>query len=176
MLMFEYILLLLAAVFLSNIINRFLPAISVPITQILLGAGIALLPLHFQIKLDPELFFVLFITPLIFDNSVHIDKDAFWKLKLPIISLAFGLVFVSSIAGGFMVNALIPSIPVAAGCALIASLGPTDDVAVSQPVWCLPLPNTSSCAGYVRSALRMSPCIYCWKCLRLFWFTSLRKL
>ena len=139
--LFEYMLLLLVAIFVSNIINRFLPSISVPITQILLGAGIALLPLHFHITLNPDLFFVLFIAPLVFDNSVHIDKDAFWKLKLPIISMAFGLLFVSTIIGGFLVNILIPTIPVAAGCALIASLGPTDDVAVFSLAKHTKLPN-----------------------------------
>ena len=129
--LFEYVLLLLAAILLSNIIHRFLPMVSVPIIQILLGVVIAFLPLHIQMELDPELFFVLFIAPLIFDNSVHADKDTLWKLKLPIISLAFGLVFVSVIVGGLMVNALIPAIPIAAGCALIGALGPTDDVAVA---------------------------------------------
>jgi CPA1 family monovalent cation:H+ antiporter len=128
--MFEYVLILLTAILLSNIINRFLPLVSVTIIQILLGAVIALLPLHFHMELDPELFFLLFIAPLVFDNSIHADKEAMWKLKLPIVWMAFGLVFVSTIAGGFMVNLLIPTIPAAAGCALIASLGPTDDVAV----------------------------------------------
>ena len=57
------ILILLAAILLSNIINRFLPSVSVTIIQILLGAGIALLPLGFHMELAPELFFVLFIAP-----------------------------------------------------------------------------------------------------------------
>lgn len=41
---FEYVLILLMAVLLSNVINRFLPVLSVPIVQIVLGILIALIP------------------------------------------------------------------------------------------------------------------------------------
>ncbi len=126
---FEYVLILLAAICLSNFINRFIPAISTPIIQIALGALITLLPLG-VLPLDPELFFVLFVAPLIFYNSMLADKKTMWAQRKPILNMGIILVFATVVVGGYFVNFLIPSIPLAIAFALIASLGPTDDVAV----------------------------------------------
>ena len=131
---FEYVLILLAAVLLSNLINRFVPALSAPIVQIVLGALAAVIPFGpfgFEFELEPGLFFVLFLAPLVFNTSMNADKKTMWKLKGPIISSAVLLVFITVIAVGYFLHALIPAIPLAAAFALIAALGPTDDVAVA---------------------------------------------
>jgi len=133
MLTFEYVLILLAAILLSNLINRFMPVLSAPIIQILLGVLIRLIPFGafgFEFELEPELFFVLFIAPLVFYTSMNLDKKAMWKMKGPIIGSAVALVILTVISVGYLVNILIPAIPLAAAFALIAALGPTDDVAV----------------------------------------------
>ncbi|MBW4080295.1 Na+/H+ antiporter [Paenibacillus sp. S150] len=127
---FEFILLMLAAIALSNLINRFIPSVSVPIIQIALGVGITYLPLHFELKLNPELFLVLFIAPLLFNDGRHSDKEALWSLKKPILLLALGLVFVTVALLGYFLNWLLPVIPLAAAFALAAALAPTDAVAV----------------------------------------------
>ena len=130
MLAFKFILILLFAIFLSEFIHRFLPSVSPPIIQILLGAGIALLPLHFKLELDPDLFLLLFIAPLIFLSSMLLDKKSYWELKYPIMNMAFLLVFASVIGIGFFTHWLLPSIPLAAAFVLMAALAPTDDIAV----------------------------------------------
>ena len=129
---FEYILILLAAICLSNVVNRFIPVVSVPIVQIALGAAITMLPLGFQLELDPQLFFVLFVAPLIFYISMMSDKKTTWKQRKPILNMGILLVFATVILMGYLVNFLIPSIPLAAAFAMIAALGPTDDVAVAS--------------------------------------------
>jgi len=129
---FEFFLLLLAAICLSNVVNRFLPAVSVPIVQIALGALVTLLPLGFRLEFDPNLFFVLFVAPIIFYVSMMSDKKTMWAQRKPILNMGIVLVFVTVIAVGYVVNFLIPSIPLAAAFALIAALGPTDDVAVAS--------------------------------------------
>lgn len=128
--LFEYILLMLAAVALSNLVNRFVPSVSVPIIQIALGMAMAWLPLHYELKLNPELFLLLFIAPLLFNDGRHADKEALWKQKKPILMLALGLVFVTVAVLGYFVNWLLPVIPLAASFALAAALAPTDAVAV----------------------------------------------
>ena len=132
MLVFEYILILLAAVCLSNIVNRFISIISVPLVQIVLGALIALLPLNFRLDFDPDLFFVLFVAPLIFRVSLLADKKTMWAQRKPILNMGILLVFVTVVSAGYLLNFLIPAIPLAAAFALIAALGPTDDVAVAS--------------------------------------------
>lgn len=127
---FEYILLMLAAVSLSNLVNRFIPSLSVPIIQIVLGMALTLLPLHFELELNPELFLLLFIAPLLFNDGRHADKVALWKLKKPILLLALGLVFLTVGVLGYFLHWLLPVLPLAAAFALAAALAPTDAIAV----------------------------------------------
>lgn len=126
-------LLLLAAVLASAVLDQIIPKISLPLVQIAIGVAIALLTAEqIDITLDPELFLVLFIAPLLYDETKSADVATLWRLKKPILSLAIGLVLVTALAIGFSVHALIPSIPLAAAIALGAALGPTDAVAVSS--------------------------------------------
>lgn len=129
---FELILLLLGVILASSILVQFIPRVSLPLVQIGLGIGAALLavtPIEFQV--DPELFLILFIAPLLFDESRHANKRDLWENKGSILSLAIGLVLLSILVVGFVLNWFIPSLPLAAAFALGAALGPTDAVAVS---------------------------------------------
>ena len=126
-------LLLLAAVLVSAVVDQLVPRISLPLIQIAIGVAVALVAGQaVNIDLDPELFLVLFIAPLLFDEAKHADKASLWEYRVPILSLAIGLVLVTTLAIGFAVNYFIPSIPLAAAFALGAALGPTDAVAVSS--------------------------------------------
>jgi len=127
---FELILLMLSAIALSNLINRFIPSLSIPIIQIALGVGLTFLPAHVEVELNPELFLLLFIAPLLFNDGRMTDRKSFWRLRRPILLLALGLVFVTVGSLGYMLNALIPAIPLAATFALAAALAPTDAIAV----------------------------------------------
>ncbi|MFC5407488.1 Na+/H+ antiporter [Cohnella soli] len=122
-------LLILLAV--SQVAQRLAPFIPLPIIQIALGAAIVLLPWHFHVPLEPELFFLLFISPLLFNDGRRTPRDELWKLRLPILLLAVGLVFVTIVVVGYLIHALIPTIPLAASFGLAAILSPTDAVAVS---------------------------------------------
>lgn len=129
---FELILMLLAAVLVSSVIDQLVPRISLPLIQIGLGFVIAVFAMTpIQVNLDPELFLVLFIAPLLYDEARHADKGALWRNRRSIVSLAVGLVLAIVLAVGFTLNLFIPSIPLAAAFALGAALGPTDAVAVS---------------------------------------------
>lgn len=126
-------LLLLAAVLLSSIIDQMVPRVSLPLVQIATGVIIGMLASgSIDIELDPEIFLVLFIAPLLFDEAKNADKASLWRNRKPILSLAIGLVVATTLIIGFAVNFFIPSIPLAAAFALGAALGPTDAVAVSS--------------------------------------------
>ncbi len=128
----ELILLLFGIVLVSAVLDQLFSRISLPLVQIAIGAVAALVvggPL--QMNVDPELFLVLFIAPLLFDESRRVDKASLMGNLSDILSLAIGLVLVSMLAVGFLLNWLQPSIPLAAAFALGAALGPTDAVAVS---------------------------------------------
>ena len=75
---------------------------------------------------------MLFIAPLLFSDAKDSNKKNLWDNKVTILSFAIGLVLIITLCVGFMVNWLIPSIPLAAAFALGAALGPTDAVAVQS--------------------------------------------
>ncbi|EUJ33391.1 putative Na+/H+ antiporter [Listeria floridensis FSL S10-1187] len=131
---FEFILIMLGAVFLSNVLSRFLPSISIPLIQIGLGVLIAVpfLGFQYEMEIDPELFMLLFIAPLLFSDGKNADKTSLWKWRKPIFILAIILVFCTVFLLGGVIHSLLPVVPHAAAFALAAALAPTDAVAVGS--------------------------------------------
>ena len=129
---FTFILLLALVVLTSALISQFSKRISVPLIQIALGVIIALFGASTTSRaVDPELFLLLFIAPLLYYEAQKADKGALWENKIPIVSLAIGLVVVIVLMVGFVTHFIEPSIPLAAALALGAALGPTDPVSVA---------------------------------------------
>jgi len=124
------VLILAAVIGLSNIIQHFIPFVPVPLIQIALGMILAIIPMGIQVYLEPELFFLLFIAPLLFNDGKNASRTALWRLRTPILLLALGLVFATVFVIGHLIHWLIPSIPLSAAFALAAILSPTDVVAV----------------------------------------------
>lgn len=79
MAVFELILCIIAAVVVSSFASRFVPKVSTPLVQIVLGVLVTYLPFFPDAKLDPELFMVLFIAPLLYLEAHEIDKSALLK-------------------------------------------------------------------------------------------------
>ena len=127
----EVVLIMLLAVAASGYLLRLsrLP-VPLPLMQIALGALIATTTGE-GIRLDPELFFLLFLPPLLFLDGWRIPKDDLFRDKGLILALAFGLVFLTVLGVGLLINALIPAMPLPVAFALAAILSPTDAVALA---------------------------------------------
>ena len=129
---FQLILCIIGVVVFSSFVSRFIPKVSTPLVQIAMGAIITQVPGFPNASLNPELFMVLFIAPLLYLEAHEIDKSELLKsLKLSL-SLAIGLAIATMVAVGVVVHAVWPSVTLAAALALGAALGPTDAVAVSS--------------------------------------------
>ena len=129
---FQLILCIIGVVVFSSFASRFIPKVSTPLVQIAMGAIITQVPGFPNASLNPELFMVLFIAPLLYLEAHEIDKSELLKsLKLSL-SLAIGLAIATMVAVGVVVHAVWPSVTLAAALALGAALGPTDAVAVSS--------------------------------------------
>ena len=130
---FEIILLLIGCLLASSVFSQVLPRVSLPLVQIALGAlvGCFVTTDPTQVFRDPELFLVLFIAPLLFEESRHADKQALLAAWAPVASLAIGLVIATTLACGLALHLASPAIPLAAAFALGAALGPTDAAAVA---------------------------------------------
>lgn len=128
----ELILKLLFIVALSGLVVRWTRA-PAPFVQIALGAALAWPALGgIHVTLDPSLFLLLFIPPLLFLDGLNAPKREFRELWLPIAALAFGLVFTTIAVIGPLLHWLIPAIPLPLAYALAAVLSPTDAVAVTS--------------------------------------------
>ncbi|MDF2725365.1 MAG: Na+/H+ antiporter [Paenibacillus sp.] len=140
--LFLMILLLLGLIGCSNIVNRHIPFIPVPLIQIALGSLIALFPFGTHMHLEPELFFVLFIAPLLYNDGKHAPRSELWRLRVPILLLSIGLVFATVFLIGYAIHWMIPSIPLPVAFGLAAILSPTDAVAVSSIAGRIHLPKS----------------------------------
>ncbi|MET0268100.1 MAG: Na+/H+ antiporter [Duganella sp.] len=137
----EIVLIMLLAVVASAYLMRLLPsAIPLPLVQIALGALIAAKSTH-GVELEPELFFLVFLPPLLFLDGWRIPKSGLLRDKGTIIELAFGLVFFTVIGAGFLIHWMIPAMPLAVAFALAAIVSPTDPIAVSSIASNTPIPK-----------------------------------
>ena len=135
------VLILLLAVVISAAISRMLPvSIPAPIVQIALGAVIGLAA-NVRVELDPELFLLLFLPPLLFLDGWRIPKDELLKDASTVVELALGLVLLTVVGMGFFIDWLIPAMPLAVAFAVAAVVSPTDPIAVSAIAARVPIPK-----------------------------------
>ena len=106
--------------------------VPLPILQIGIGLLLAWPADGLHLTLDPGLFLLVFIPTLLFADAFKAPKREFKALKVPILGLAFGLVFFTVLILGYALHWLIPALPLSVAFALGAVLSPTDAVAVSS--------------------------------------------
>ncbi len=132
---------MLLAVIASAYMKRMLPAgIPLPLVQIGLGAGIAAWSGH-GIQLDPEMFFLLFIPPLLFLDGWRIPNTGLFRDRVVILELALGLVIFTVLGAGYLIHWMIPAMPLPVAFALAAILSPTDPIAVGSIASRAPIPK-----------------------------------
>ncbi len=127
---FEEALLLLLLITVLSVFARWVPW-PVPISFVLGGVALAFCPGFPHIELKPDLFFVVFLPPLLFADGWLMPLRDFFRVKRSVAMLATGLVVFTTLGIGFVAHALLPSLPMAMCFALGAVVSPTDAVAVS---------------------------------------------
>lgn len=132
---------ILVAILVSGLIGRVSPwGLPLPLIQIALGFVISAV-FDEGILINPEIFFLLLIPPLLFLDGWRIPKDALRRDKVGIFQLAFGLVILTVFGLGYIIHWMIPSMPLAVAFALAAIVSPTDPVAVAGITRRLPVPR-----------------------------------
>ena len=128
---FEFVLIVLTCVAASSVIDKFVN-VSIPVIQVVIGLLVALvLPSVQEVHLESELFMLLFIAPLLFNETRETNIRALLLNLNSILSLAIALVVVSVLSVGYALHLMVPSIPLAAAFALASALGPTDAATVT---------------------------------------------
>ena len=135
----ETVLLLLLAVVVSGSIAR-ITRVALPLVQIGLGAVIVLVTGK-TVDLEPDIFFLLFLPPLLFLDGWRSPKEALFRDRAVILELALGLVLFTVVGLGFMIWWMIPEMPLPVAFALAAILSPTDPIAVQAIASRAPIPK-----------------------------------
>jgi CPA1 family monovalent cation:H+ antiporter len=131
----------LLAVVVSGAFARMSPVpLPLPLVQIALGSIIASVA-NLGVALKPDIFFLLFLPPLLFLDGWRIPKEGLFRDKGTILELALGLVVFTVVGVGFFINWMIPEMPVAIAFALAAIVSPTDAIAVSAIAARVPVPK-----------------------------------
>jgi Na+/H+ antiporter len=126
------VLILLMAVCVSHAAVRALRfPVPIPLVQVGLGAVLALPVFGLHLQLDPELFLLLFVPPLLFADGWRIPKRELFLHRRTIGLLALWLVFFTVGGVGYFVHWMIPGVPLPVAFALAAVLSPTDAVALA---------------------------------------------
>lgn len=135
------VLILLLAVVISGALARMAPVpVPLPLVQIAFGALIASIA-DLGVQLQPNVFFLLFLPPLLFLDGWRIPKEGLFRDRATILELALGLVVFTVVGVGYFINWLIPAMPLAVAFALAAIVSPTDPIAVSAITSRVPVPK-----------------------------------
>jgi Na+/H+ antiporter len=122
---------LLLAVFMLTMLGQKLK-ISYPIFLVLAGLGISFIPGIPKIEITPDMIFLVFLPPLLYEAAWYTSWNDFWKWRRPIGMLAFGLVFLTSIIIAYVSKAIIPGFTLALGFLLGGIISPPDAVAANS--------------------------------------------
>lgn len=121
--------LLLAVMLLVLVAQRI--KIAYPIFLVIAGLGISFIPGIPHLQLDPDLIFLIFLPPLLYESAWYTSWNDFWKWKRSIALLAFGLVFFTSVVVAYASSSLIPNFNLALGFLLGGIVSPPDAVAAA---------------------------------------------
>jgi CPA1 family monovalent cation:H+ antiporter len=132
------VLISLLAVVLSGFVSR-ITRLPLPLVQIALGAAIWFTRLDVAV-LDPDVYFLLFLPPLLFLDGWRIPNQALVQNAATVLPLALGLVLFTVLGMGWFIHWLIPALPLTVAFALAAVISPTDPIAVSAIAARTPLP------------------------------------
>ena len=115
--------------------------ISYPIFLVIGGLGISFIPGMPSITVDPDLVFLIFLPPLLFEAAWHTSWNSFWKWKRPILLMGFGLVFFTSLAIAYFSVSIIPGFTLALGFLLGGIISPPDAVAATSVLKGMDMPR-----------------------------------
>jgi len=102
--------------------------IAYPILLIIAGLAVSFIPGMPAIKIDPELIFIIFLPPLLYEAAFAVSWKEMWKLRRIITNFAFVVVFLTALSVAFIANSYIPGFSLALGFVLGGIVSPPDAV------------------------------------------------
>lgn len=106
--------------------------ISYPILLVVGGLLISFIPGIPAISLHPDIIFLVFLPPLLFEAAWYTNWGSFLKWRRSILIMGFGLVFATSLAIAYFSVSIIPGFTLALGFLLGGIISPPDAVAATS--------------------------------------------
>lgn len=125
----EYVILILIILGLVMLAERL--RVAYPIVLVVGGLAISFLGRFSSISIDPELIFLLFLPPLLYEAAWQVSWKEFWKWRRAIVTFAFPIVFINAFVVAVLANWLIPGFTLALGFLLGGIISPPDAVAAT---------------------------------------------
>lgn len=118
--------------------------IAQPILLVLGGLAIAFVPGLPRVHLEPDVVFLIFLPPLLYEAAWFTSWREFWRWRRSILLLAFGLVFFTSLMVAMFTSWLIPGFTLAMGFLLGGIISPPDAVAATSVLKGLHIPKRAT--------------------------------
>ncbi|PWB24173.1 Na+/H+ antiporter [Flavobacterium sp. HTF] len=121
-----YLALIVVILFLIMLANKI--KVTYPVLLVLAGLGISFIPGVPILHIEPELLFIIFLPPLLYEASWTISWKELWRWRRIISSFAFVVVFLTALSVAFAANHFIPGFSLALGFLLGGIVSPPDAV------------------------------------------------
>jgi Na+/H+ antiporter len=118
--------------------------VAYPVLLVLAGLIISFVPGIPVVQIDPELIFIIFLPPLLYEASWAISWKELWKWRRIIGSFAFVVVFLTALSVAFVANHFIPGFSLALGFLLGGIVSPPDAVSAGAILKFVKVPKRMS--------------------------------
>ncbi len=137
-----YLVLIVVIVLLIMLGNKI--KVAYPVLLVLAGLAISFIPGIPALKIDPELIFVIFLPPLLYEAAWTNSWKELWHWRRIIGSFAFVVVFLTAISVALVANAFIPGFSLALGFLLGGIVSPPDAVSAGAILRFIKVPKRMS--------------------------------
>jgi Na+/H+ antiporter len=137
-----YLSLIVAIVLLMMLANKL--KVAYPVLLVLAGLAISFIPGIPVMKIDPDLIFVIFLPPLLYEAAWKISRKELWRWRRIIGSFAFVVVFLTAMSVALVANHFIPGFSLALGFLLGGIVSPPDAVSAGAILKFVKIPKRMS--------------------------------
>ncbi len=137
-----YISLIIAIVLLVMLAEKI--RVAYPVVLVAAGLIISFMPFIPSVHITPELIFIIFLPPLLYEASWAISWKELWRWRRIVGSFAFVVVFFTALSVAFVANYFIPGFSLALGFLLGGIVSPPDAVSAGAIMQFVKVPKRVS--------------------------------
>lgn len=118
--------------------------VAYPVLLVIAGLAIGFIPGVPMLNMDPELIFIIFLPPLLYESAWLISWKELWKWRRIILSFAILVVFVTATSVSLIAQRFIPGFTLALGFLLGGIVSPPDAVSAGAIMRFVKVPKRTS--------------------------------